>query len=421
MMKYVEKRNYNMKIKNKNIDSSKKKVIVLLTNSFPYGKGEAFLETEILYLSQVFEVIYIIPTSKSTLQRDVPKNVYVSDMFINARISKMKRVVYTFFTFIFYDAIIKDFPDSLSISYLKLNFIWSFNTMLLLKILKNFIKEKKINLQTTIFYSYWFSAGTNAIVLLKNYYDIKGVTRVHGGDLYESTNNIKTFPYRNFALNHINKVFSISNDGVKHIENRYNVKNILLSRLGVFSRGRTVVPELHDSIHIVSCSYISTIKRVHLIAEIVKHLKYKKIIWTHFGIGNDNKLTKILTKIDNRIIIRFMGQKDNSYILNFYHENSIDLFINVSTSEGIPVSIMEAMSAGIPTLATDVGGTSEIVKDGYNGFLLRKHFDIKDAIEKLTIIKNRNIVFSDNAYKTWESEFNAEENYTKFSKILQNL
>ena len=45
------------------------------------------------------------------------------------------------------------------------------------------------------------------------------------------------------------------------------------------------------------------------------------------------------------------------------------MFVNVSESEGIPVSIMEALAAGVPVLATDVGGTSELVGEN-NGILL---------------------------------------------------
>ena len=37
------------------------------------------------------------------------------------------------------------------------------------------------------------------------------------------------------------------------------------------------------------------------------------------------------------------------------------MFINLSSSEGIPVSIMEAQSFGIPVIATNVGGSGEIV------------------------------------------------------------
>jgi glycosyltransferase involved in cell wall biosynthesis len=54
---------------------------------------------------------------------------------------------------------------------------------------------------------------------------------------------------------------------------------------------------------------------------------------------------------------------DPSAVPRFYSNNPVDLFLNVSESEGIPVSIMEAMAAGIPVIATDVGGSAEIVDD----------------------------------------------------------
>lgn len=59
------------------------------------------------------------------------------------------------------------------------------------------------------------------------------------------------------------------------------------------------------------------------------------------------------------------------------------MFINVSSSEGLPVSIMEACSFGIPIIATNVGGTAEIVQAGVNGILLKEQFEtevLKQAI-----------------------------------------
>jgi glycosyltransferase involved in cell wall biosynthesis len=49
---------------------------------------------------------------------------------------------------------------------------------------------------------------------------------------------------------------------------------------------------------------------------------------------------------------------------------AFDLFVNSSVSEGISLTILEAMAACLPVVATRVGGTPEVVKDGETGVLV---------------------------------------------------
>jgi len=48
---------------------------------------------------------------------------------------------------------------------------------------------------------------------------------------------------------------------------------------------------------------------------------------------------------------------------------SCDLLLNTSDIEGISLSAMEALELGVPVLTRDVGGMSELVQDGVNGFV----------------------------------------------------
>jgi glycosyltransferase involved in cell wall biosynthesis len=47
-----------------------------------------------------------------------------------------------------------------------------------------------------------------------------------------------------------------------------------------------------------------------------------------------------------------------------------DFFVLNSTHEGLPHAILEAMALGLPVIATAVGGTPEVVRDGETGLLI---------------------------------------------------
>jgi glycosyltransferase involved in cell wall biosynthesis len=88
------------------------------------------------------------------------------------------------------------------------------------------------------------------------------------------------------------------------------------------------------------------------------------------------------------------------------------------------VSIIEAISFGIPVIATDVGGTREIVFDGKNGFLIKPELgaqEISEIIRKA--IKMENIIYTkwrSNARAVWNNSFNAEVNlYLYYNALLR--
>ena len=48
----------------------------------------------------------------------------------------------------------------------------------------------------------------------------------------------------------------------------------------------------------------------------------------------------------------------------------LDLFVQSSYTEGLPNVILEACAASVPIVATDVGGTAEVIEDGVSGLLV---------------------------------------------------
>lgn len=50
---------------------------------------------------------------------------------------------------------------------------------------------------------------------------------------------------------------------------------------------------------------------------------------------------------------------------------SADVFVHPSYSEGMPSAVAEASAVGLPVIASDVGGTRELVEDGITGYLVK--------------------------------------------------
>ena len=66
--------------------------------------------------------------------------------------------------------------------------------------------------------------------------------------------------------------------------------------------------------------------------------------------------------------VRFTGYQPPEQVGKWLR--TADVFVLPSLAEGVPVVVMEAMASGLAVVATRVGGLSELVEDGVNGYLV---------------------------------------------------
>ncbi|WP_253912568.1 glycosyltransferase family 4 protein [Vibrio sp. B1Z05] len=76
-----------------------------------------------------------------------------------------------------------------------------------------------------------------------------------------------------------------------------------------------------------------------------------------------------------------------------------DLFVLPSLWEGMPLAILEAQSCGLPAIVSDIPGNSDLVKDGFNGYLFEKDNsqDLADKIQMIVSDSNLREILANNA------------------------
>ena len=412
------------------------KLLLFYTSSYPFTDGEVFAENEIRILEKHFDKIIIIcdVDKKTNISRYLPANAEVFIFNVNISIlQKLKSFAFVF-TKIFWQ----------ELNFCKINLKTKFTPaiirILLIDIIRGYllnkytkkILKKQASCSNIYVYSYWLDYKAVACAFLKKSNpEYTAFARGHRWDIYFYANSHNYLPLRKLIFDNLNAVFCISDDGYTYLRNilKLTQENIYVSRLGTFNEfPHNNKLEDSETIEIASCSNLIPVKRVDLIIEALSLINNKNIKWTHFGDGYlMHELKERAKKLLNKPNIRFefAGQIPNEEILQYYNTHKIDLFLNVSESEGIPVSIMEALSFGIPVIATAVGGTPEIIKNNYNGYLLSDK-PSPEAISKMimhhfSIIQEEKLLIRTNAYNTWKENYNALNNYDFFVKTLFSL
>ncbi len=421
-----------------------RKGIILITKHFPFNKGEtpaeSYLENEILTLAKHTERIFVVATEAkngSPITCKLPQNVQAAALQTTDS-KKVKITCLTKSLGMFFANKSPEIADEINIR--KLNakqkaFLFYFKKRAEQKLdcVSKLVSDNVINLNDyDIIYNYWFFDSAYMTVMLKEKYRLNNyviVSRTHGYDLYEYTNKLKYIPLRPYLLEKLNKVFPCSDNGTKYLSEKFpDCKNkIRTSYLGSKDYGLQSYKHIANKLHIASCSRLVPLKRVDRIVDTLSKLESGtfEIEWTHFGGGDSladlqNRVNSTLKKTK----VHLMGNTENKEVMRHYSSMIIDVFVNVSTNEGLPISIMEAASFGIPVIATDVGGTREIVRNGENGFLLKKDYTDEEFCELLNrfvyMSKEEYMSFRDNSRKIYEENFECVHNTEQFLSQIDN-
>ena len=359
---------------------------------------------------------------KSKITPHIEAHVYSS----SSALEKMKCLFCAFHVFFsekeYKEAFAKRNPARNVIKAIKFAYI----SELRLTSMQAWMDEQSNQAENTLIYSYWMYETAYVAARLKTKYpNCVFITRCHGYDLYEERHPNRYIPFRSFILKSADMICPISENGKEYLLELYgnNIENkIQIARLGTIRKAEfPEVQEKEDCIVLVSCSNLVDVKRVHLIINALMKCS-KRVHWYHFGDGELREKLKVQAKtLPDHVEYTFMGYLANEDVQKFYADHYIDAFINVSQSEGIPVSVMEAESYGIPIIATNVGGTSEIVHNRENGILLDVNFTDQDLLDAINEVMENAVQYRSNSLHTWETMSDAHIVFPEFYRKLAEV
>lgn len=411
--------------------------LILLARRFPFNHGEvaaeSYLETEIVYLAQYFDEILAIGTEAphgDAPTCSLPENVTPLALGCANELADKVELTARGFMYPFgaseqvKKALESDRVEGLERRFFRGYFAAradrKFNAIC------NCLDD--LEFSPTHIYSFWlYDIALAASWLSEKYPGSKAVSRAHRYDLYEDRNRTDYLPFRRYLLDSLESVLTCSKDGERYIHIKWPGYD---DKVRTLYLGTSFLPDKTDEpqgkiLDLVSCSRMVDIKRVELIADAVRILDQRGIAvsWTHFGDGPIMDKLKSMCSNFAKCKVWFRGNVPNKALLDEYASCHFDLFINASSSEGLPISIMEACGCGIPVLATDVGGTSEIVSNGVNGFLLDPDctaVDIADAIARFSeLSQEAKQKMRGAARSTWETGFQTESNVLELVHVLE--
>lgn len=410
----------------------------MISASFPYGLREPFLETELKHHALHFDKIYLlvprIPKAQSHhFNFELPSNVIVAQFEYTIGVWERIAGLSYLFSYVFWKelSIVKNnYRLKVNRNIIKTIFSSLIRGNHFAKQLKSFLKANRIPFHRTTCFTYWCNEYTLGIGNLRKKYKISGAfSRIHNWDLYFERAPDHYLPLRSRMFNRLDAVFPVSEQTKQYIQKKVphiNEEKLMVSYLGVEKVHELRLEKKEKTLKILSLAFLGKIKRIDLLIAALEQLEGFNVEWHHIGEGNDHLDIKqyAFNRLFNKSNIKYVltGDISKKEVYEYLNKTHFDALINTSSYEGIPVSMMEAMSFSIPVIGTDVGGVSEIIEDKKNGYLLSSNPEPGEIIERLTQLytldENNYLELRKNAYKTWQTKFNADTNY---SELIYNM
>ncbi len=242
------------------------------------------------------------------------------------------------------------------------------------------------------------------------------------------------FPkWQRFLLkNYVDKIACISeatrqamfNNKINTLENMYVVHNCITESV-------TKVPPAEigaskDDFVIMLCGGFTIGKGQHVAVLIAKELKKRgfKFKMILAGITYDSNESMNYYHRVRSMISENNLEKEIEIVLNHHnvydYMQASDVIIHPSSTEGFPLALMEAQIMGKPIVANAVGGVTDMILDGFTGFL-PQYNKVEEYADMIILLHDNKELYNyvaENAYQLAKNCFNPVVQKTELESIF---
>lgn len=291
--------------------------------------------------------------------------------------------------------------------------------------LKKFFEEKKFDLIQVNGIPHFKTilaaklSNIKSVWIIEDSYSPKNITlvfrlfvKLFNPNIVYISDKVKNFYLKNFDLKKINcyKIMSPTDTSffIKKKNKKFdNKKNLNIVSVSGIIDVKDVETFLQVAIKIISKN--NNVNFIFAGKGTNSEKKYYKKIMSFY----DNLENKIKKKI------KFIGMtSDIKKLLK-----NADIFLCTSKSEGGPITVWEAMSMQLPVVTTKVGGTTEFIINGYNGFLC-KIGNVSEISKKIEILLKNKILRYNlglRARKTAVRHLDYKKISKKYEKVYEHI
>jgi glycosyltransferase involved in cell wall biosynthesis len=112
--------------------------------------------------------------------------------------------------------------------------------------------------------------------------------------------------------------------------------------------------------------------------------------------------------------IKFLPFQSQDRLPDIYAK--LDGLFLFSTKEGLPLALLESQACGVPYIGNSIGGIKEVIKNGYNGFLI-DDIDVAQVSDITSQIMENPEFYRKNAREIIEHKYSHQKRIAEFEKL----